>query len=77
MFEVRDDEPKYAFLNNAESKEKNRYNLNIELTDTSSELRCKSLNINGDAAIGENPDRYKQHGFYFNADNNFNSPRSI
>ena len=69
MFEVRDDEPKYAFLNNAESKEKNRYNLNIELTDASSELRCKSLNINGDAAIGENPDRYKQHGFYFNADN--------
>jgi DMSO reductase iron-sulfur subunit len=69
MFEVRDDEPKYAFLNNTESKEKNRYNLNIELTDASSELRCKSLNINGDAAIGENPDRYKQHGFYFNADN--------
>ena len=33
MFEVRDDEPKYAFLNNTESKEKNRYNLNIELTD--------------------------------------------
>jgi len=32
-------------------------------------LRCKSLNINGDEAIGENPDRYKQHGFYFNADN--------
>jgi DMSO reductase iron-sulfur subunit len=69
MFEVRDDEPKYAFLNNTESKEKNRYNLNIELTDEGSELRCKSLNINGDAAIGENSDRYKQHGFYFNADN--------
>ena len=69
MFEVRDDEPKYAFLNNTESQKQNRYNLNIELTDTDSELRCKSLNINGDAAIGENPDRYKQHGFYFNADN--------
>ena len=69
MFEVRDDEPKYAFLNNQESKAQNRYGLNIELTDEGSELRCKSLNINGDAAIGENPDRYKQHGFYFNADN--------
>ncbi len=69
MFEVRDDEPKYAFLNNQESKAQNRYGLNIELTDASSELRCKSLNINGDAAIGENPNRYKQHGFYFNADN--------
>ncbi|ESS69817.1 anaerobic dimethyl sulfoxide reductase chain B [Methyloglobulus morosus KoM1] len=69
MFEVRDDEPKYAFLNNQESKAQNRYGLNIELTDASSELRCKSLNINGDAEIGENPNRYKQHGFYFNADN--------
>ena len=69
MFEVRDDEPKYAFLNNQESKTQNRYGLNIELTDASSDLRCKSLSINGDTAIGENPDRYKQHGFYFNADN--------
>jgi len=69
MFEVRNDEPKYAFLNNAETKEQNRYGLNIELTAPDSELRYKSLNINGDEAIGENPDRYKQHGFYFNADN--------
>ncbi|MDD5265523.1 MAG: dimethyl sulfoxide reductase anchor subunit [Methylococcales bacterium] len=69
MFEVRKDEPKYAFLNNAENKAQNRYGLNIELTDASSELREKSLNINGDTAIGENPDRYKQHGFYFNSDN--------
>jgi DMSO reductase iron-sulfur subunit len=69
MFEVRDDEPKYAFLNNQESKAQNRYGLNIELTDADNELRCKSLNINGDAEIGENPNRYKQHGFYFNADN--------
>ncbi|HLF24655.1 MAG TPA: DmsC/YnfH family molybdoenzyme membrane anchor subunit, partial [Burkholderiales bacterium] len=28
-----------------------------------------SLRINGDEGIGKNPDRYKQHGFYFNADN--------
>lgn len=69
MFEVRNDEPKYAFLSNTESKQQNRYGLNIELTDANSELRCKSLNINGDEAIGENPDRYKQHGFYFNSDN--------
>jgi DMSO reductase iron-sulfur subunit len=69
MFEVRNDEPKYAFLNDPESKQQNRYGLNIELTNESSELRCKSLKINGDEAIGENPNRYKQHGFYFNSDN--------
>lgn len=69
MFEVRNDEPRYAFLNDPEAKAQNRYGLNIELTDASSELRCKSLNINGDGGIGENPNRYKQHGFYFNADN--------
>jgi len=32
-------------------------------------LRGQSLRINGDPAIGTNPNRYKQHGFYFNADN--------
>ena len=69
MFEVRNDEPKYAFLNSAETKTQNRYGQNIELTDPASELRDKSLNINQDCGIGENPDRYKQHGFYFNADN--------
>jgi DMSO reductase iron-sulfur subunit len=69
MFEVRNDEPKYAFLNDPETKARNRYGQNIELTDPASELRDKSLNINGDTAIGENPNRYKQHGFYFNADN--------
>ena len=69
MFEVRDDEPKYAFLNDSETKAQNRYGLKIELTEEGSDLRCKSLSINGDAAIGENPNRYKQHGFYFNADN--------
>jgi DMSO reductase iron-sulfur subunit len=69
MFEVRNDEPKYAFLNDTESKIQNRYGLNIELTDPGSELRNKSLNINQDCSIGANPNRYKQHGFYFNADN--------
>ncbi len=69
MIEVRKDEPKYAFLNNTETKAQNRYGQNIELTDPASELRDKSLKINGDAGIGENPDRYKQHGFYFNSDN--------
>lgn len=69
MFEVRDQEPEYAFLKDAASKPCNRYGQPIELTDADSQLRNQSLNINGDAAIGDNPNRYKQHGFYFNADN--------
>ncbi|MGR8999468.1 MAG: DmsC/YnfH family molybdoenzyme membrane anchor subunit, partial [Gammaproteobacteria bacterium] len=69
MFKIRNDEPKYAFLNDPETKAKNRYGQNIELTGPASKLRDKSLNINGDTGIGENPNRYKQHGFYFNADN--------
>lgn len=69
MFEVRNDEPRYAFLSDKDTKAQNRYGQNIELTEPSSELRDKSLCINGDSGIGENPNRYKQHGFYFNSDN--------
>ncbi len=69
MFEVRSDEPKYAFLWDKESQKKNRYGKNIELTEEGNVLRDVSLNINDDDGIGENPNRYKQHGFYFNADN--------
>jgi DMSO reductase iron-sulfur subunit len=69
MFKVRSDEPEYAFLWDKETKKESRYGTNIELTSEDNELRCKSLNINEDDGIGENPNRYKQHGFYFNADN--------
>ena len=47
----------------------NRYGKSIETVPEGHELRGQSLNINGDASIGENPNRYKQHGFYFTADN--------
>ena len=69
MFEVRSDEPKYAFLWDKETKSKNRYGDSIELTTEGGGLHGYSLNINGDSELGENPNRYKQHGFYFNADN--------
>ncbi len=69
MFKVRSDEPEYAFLWDKETKSESRYGTKIELTSEDSELRCKSLNINQDDGIGDNPNRYKQHGFYFNADN--------
>lgn len=69
MFNVRSDEPKYAFLWDKETQQQNRYGEDIELTTEDSSLRNVSLNINGDDGISENPNRYKQHGFHFNADN--------
>ena len=69
MFGVRDDEPKYAFLTGEAGADKNRYGSNIELVNAEHELAGESLNINNDMGIGDNPNRYKQHGFYFKADN--------
>lgn len=69
MFEVRKDEPDYAFIPNTPVPELNQYGDKIQLANDGNALAGKSLNINGDNSIGENPNRYKQHGFYFNADN--------
>ena len=69
MIKVRNDEQKYAFLRKEQSKKQNRYGQNIELTEEGNALRDISLNINGDLEVSDNPDRYKQHGFYLNADN--------
>jgi len=69
MFEVRSDEPQYALLKDKTTEELNRYGLNIQKADESSELYGKSLSINNDSGVGDNPNRYKQHGFHFTADN--------
>jgi len=69
MIKVRSDEPEYAYLWDKETKEKNRYGKDIELTEEGDERRDKSLNINGDDGIGDNPNRNKKHGFFLNADN--------
>ena len=69
MFPVRSDEPKYTRIPDVPHSEANRYGQSIETVPEGHELRGKSLNINGDPGIGNNPNRYKQHGFYFNADN--------
>ncbi len=69
MFQVRNDEPQYAFLTDKDSKDKNVYGTSIQTVDESSELYGQSLRINGDEGIGDNPNRYKQHGFHFTADN--------
>ncbi len=69
MYKVPEHEPDYAFIPDVETPEKNRYGKAIDLLAGNDELKGKSLNINGDNSIGDNPNRYKQHGFYFNADN--------
>ena len=69
MFEVRKNEPDYALLADKKSLSVNRYGLSIDKAQQGDALYGKSLNINGDGEIGSNPNRYKQHGFYFNADN--------
>jgi len=69
MYKVRDKEPAYAFVPKVDAPETNRYGKKIELVDETDPLAGKSLNINGDASVSDNSNRYKQHGFYFNADN--------
>lgn len=69
MIEVRRDEPAYAFLQDPETQTRNRYGQDIELAAADSSLHGQSLNINQDPGIGNNPNRYKQHGFFFTADN--------
>jgi len=69
MYQLSDDEPDYARIPDVEAPETNRYGRSIRLVDQGDRLAGRSLNINGDPGIGDNPNRYKQHGFYFNADN--------
>ena len=68
MYKVREDEPDYAFIADVQAAETNCYGSAIQLVEESDPLAGQSLNINGDTGIGNNPNRYKQHGFYFTAD---------
>ena len=65
MFEPRPQEPAYAFVPDADSPQNNRYGKSIETVPEGDALRGQSLNINGDSSVSDNPNRYKQHGFYF------------
>jgi DMSO reductase iron-sulfur subunit len=67
LFPLRDNEPEYALLQDAQTQEKNRYGDLISLVDLVDE--ASSLNINGVREVGFNPNRYKQHAFHFTADN--------
>jgi DMSO reductase iron-sulfur subunit len=69
MFKPRPKEQAYAFVPNVAHPETTRYGRPIETVPDEHDLRGESLRINGDGAIAENPNRYKQHGFFFTADN--------
>jgi len=69
MYTPRHKEPSYAFVPQVPHPEINQWDQPIETVPVDHPLRGKSLNINGDGAVSDNPNRYKQHGFYFNADN--------
>ncbi len=68
-FKRRDDEPEYARLPEVDAPKVNQYGKAIDLLDSADRLAGKSLNINAAPGVSKNPNRYKQHGFYFNADN--------
>lgn len=69
MFQIRPEERDYALLKDPETAERNRYGKAIDLTAESNQPQGVSLRINGDETVGDNPNRYKQHGFHFTADN--------
>jgi DMSO reductase iron-sulfur subunit len=62
----RDNEPEYALLRDNDAQPVNRYGRSIDLDDPAP---AEPLRINGEPAPAENPNRYKQHGFFFTADN--------
>ena len=67
MIPLRADEPDYAKLADAGAQAVNRYGNPIQLLPDGD--NGVSLNINGDAGIGDNANRTRQHAFHFTADN--------
>lgn len=71
IFDERKGEREYAKLNDPIALDANRYGTKIDLLNLSDvELPVgRSLEINGNPSVGTNPNRNKQHGFHFTADN--------
>ncbi len=71
LWNRRPDEPHYAVLQDQQNKDTNQWGQKIDLMDlTENQLPVgRSMYINDNPAVGDNPNRNKQHGFYFNADN--------
>lgn len=71
LWEIRTEEQAYAFLKDPVVADANRYGQKIDLIEhTAGALPVgRSLFINENPAVGANPNRNKQHGFFFTADN--------
>lgn len=69
MYRAREDEPNYARLREVEARATNVHGNPIDLIGCSSVAPNTSLFINADPAVGATPNRNKQHGFHFTADN--------
>jgi DMSO reductase iron-sulfur subunit len=68
-FKARPNEPAYARLPVNADVEVNQWGKPVQLIEEKDSLAGRSLKINGSAAVGSHPNRYKQHGFHFTADN--------
>lgn len=70
FWEMRTQEQPYAFLSDRHNKKENRYGQRIDLLEINPAWEAgQPLYINGNAIVGSNPNRNKQHGFFFTADN--------
>ncbi len=71
IWDKRDNEPNYALLTHKVDQSTTRYGQQVDLLEvTEGKLpKDRSMYINENPAVGDNPNRNKQHGFYFTADN--------
>ena len=68
-WQVRSQEQDYAFLPEQEIAKENRYGQLIDLVELTGLPTERSMFINENPEVGTNPNRNKQHGFFFTADN--------
>lgn len=71
IWQIRTEEQSYAFLNDKVMLDANRYGKKIDLIALAEDKLPvgRSMFINENPAVGSNPNRNKQHGFFFTADN--------
>ena len=71
IWEIRTEEQYYAMLRDKTHAPENRYGQKIDLIEhTEGKFPVgRSMYINENPAVGSNPNRNKQHGFFFTADN--------
>ncbi len=63
-------EPAYAFLDKLKSTvDRSQFGTPVDLDKAYPALVAEPLTVNGRESHSSNPNRYKQHGFHFNADN--------